>query len=507
MTESAGPNFGRRLAGGALINALGTAGRVLHPLHLVVITRLYGPSAVGVYVVLNVFLEMAKTTTVSGLADATMVYLSKNPHDRQYQARILGSALWTALAISAVIVVGGWLGGIELLGASLPDRPQIRPALYQLIWVVPFSLLPQIALAATQAQLLMRWSTAVNGFLYPGLLIVTAVGFHRVRPDVTGLVWSLATSVVLTGFAALWILLKFYSAAELRAMMARPQWHGPTLKFAIPQNLNMTFTVFTTNVDILMLAAYGVSDARIAFYSIGASIIRNLRQVRIALTRAYAPLVVRLHAAGDHRGLAESYSMISRWSMSIGFPIALALVAVHEDVLRLFDESFGQDTTFMLVLLIFPIASMVFGAAATLLVMTGHTRLNLFNSLMSAALNIGLNAWLIPKYGLVGAAAATSVTLVVTATVINLQVFSLERVHLIGRRIYRPLLAVGPAAAALLFARLQGYNDATPGRLATAAVVVVLFYLTYAAIGFDPEDRQVLGRQRPASEPSTPTGD
>ncbi len=104
---SSPPSYARRLAGGALMSALGTVGKVLFPLHFIVATRLYGPSAVGIFLLLNVFLEMAKTTTVSGLADATMVYLSKKPDDRQYQAQILGSALWMALGISALIMAAG----------------------------------------------------------------------------------------------------------------------------------------------------------------------------------------------------------------------------------------------------------------------------------------------------------------------------------------------------------------------------------------------------------------
>jgi O-antigen/teichoic acid export membrane protein len=58
------------------------------------------------------------------------------------------------------------------------------------------------------------------------------------------------------------------------------------------------------------------------------------------------------------------------------------------------------------------LVSVLFGPASDLLLMTGHHRLLGKVNLVCALLNIALNLVLIPPFGIVGAATATSIALV-----------------------------------------------------------------------------------------------
>ena len=59
------------------------------------------------------------------------------------------------------------------------------------------------------------------------------------------------------------------------------------------------------------------------------------------------------------------------------------------------------------------LVSICVGHSGQLLVMSGHTKLTLANNASAAILNVIINAFLIPKYGIVGAAAATTIAITI----------------------------------------------------------------------------------------------
>ena len=92
--------------------------------------------------------------------------------------------------------------------------------------------------------------------------------------------------------------------------------------------------------------------------------------------------------------------------------IVLALGLLGPWALTLFGPEFGSGYLPMMMLAMARLVSVLFGPASDLLLMTGHHRLLGKVNLMCALLNIVLNLVLIPPFGIVGAAAATSVALV-----------------------------------------------------------------------------------------------
>ena len=96
------------------------------------------------------------------------------------------------------------------------------------------------------------------------------------------------TSVALT-CVALYVFQRHFSFRKLFRQIRRFRFFPPLVRFAVPQNLNMTFNSFINNLDVMMLSYFGVSPELIGFYGMGAQIAINLRQVRLVFSGAYAP--------------------------------------------------------------------------------------------------------------------------------------------------------------------------------------------------------------------------
>jgi len=150
-------------------------------------------------------------------------------------------------------------------------------------------------------------------------------------------------------------------------------------------------------------------------------------------------------------------------------------------------REFAEARWALIVLAVAQLVNAGVGAVGFLLQMTGKQDWFLVNNLTTAAMNIGLNVWLIPRWGIVGAAAATGISLAVNNLMGLVQVWLFHRLQPWNRRYVRILVAGGGAAAVGVF--LPEGLFPWPASLAAMAA-------TYGALllvqGLDPDDRMIL---------------
>ena len=113
-----------------------------------------------------------------------------------------------------------------------------------------------------------------------------------------------------------------------------------------------------------------------------------------------------------YQRIEENFGVVARWTLTIAIPMLVVMLGLRREVLLVFHPSFTDDASFMILLAVQPLIGCWIGLAGNIVVMTGHSRWNLFNSLLVGASNAALNALWIPRYGLWGAALATAVAAV-----------------------------------------------------------------------------------------------
>jgi len=73
------------------------------------------------------------------------------------------------------------------------------------------------------------------------------------------------TNIALTCIA-LYVFQRHFSFRKLFRQIRHFRFFPPLVRFAVPQNLNMTFNSFINNLDVMMLSYFGVSPELIGFY-------------------------------------------------------------------------------------------------------------------------------------------------------------------------------------------------------------------------------------------------
>lgn len=506
----------RKVARGAAVNVLGTVAKSLHPLFLILATRLFGPEVVGLYLVATAMLRFVTGFATAGYRGGIVMMGGRHAHtdDEAGQQRLYGAfanALVITLAVTAAVIAAAVLAGpaalrlynAEFAAAGLAD------AVVLLTFALPFMAITELTVAATRALLIMRYDTIIIGFLRPALLVVCALVAWAVRDDLIGLVSALVATEVMLAVVASVVFTRHFSVGRLVGAIVHFRFDRELTSFAIPQSLNMTLSYFMSDIDLLMLGLFKVSPGTVALYGIAAQIVRNIRQIKLAFSGIFAPLIARLHAAGRIDELEERFMVVSRWAITYAIPVAFVVLSLRRELLALFHPDLGgglpSDTRFMVILTVVPLLSCAFGLAGNIVVMTGHSRWNLFNSLVVGGANVGLNWVLIPRMGVTGAALASVIAAAAVTVLQIVEARMLVGVRLRLRLLAKPLIAGALGTVALLAVwALAGAETAVAGRVGAVVVSVAVFAVALRAFGIDPRDRAVLpfGRGR-----STQSGD
>lgn len=489
------PNLSKTIAAGAMVNALGTIGKGLTPLFFILMTRMYGPSIMGTYLQIFVMINMAVTLTSSGINDGILMFSSRHHDDVEKNGdsqlyKILSNGFVISLFISAVVIVLANTGGSALLFENY-RQPDILRSVRYLAWSLPFVIIPVIVVSATKALIIMKWDAIILGFFKPFFLLFFSLCFYFIDPTLDGLLNSyLLTHILLTAIS-IFVFGKYFSFPKLFKEILHFKPSKPLIFFAIPQNLNMTFNTFITNLDIVMLGYFGFRPEVIGFYGMGAQIVRNIRQIKLTFSGAYAPVIARLYKRGDQEGMNHSFSSVSRWTATIALPVILVVILFKEELIRIFHSSFTADTTFMLLLVVPPLLSCTFGLAGNIVVMTGHSLWNLINSLTVTFINVSLNYVLIPQFGIMGAAVATAAASAIISAMQMVEAHLLVGTHILIRKIYKPFLAIIPGAvgAGILIMLFEGAS--IPAKTTFVIASLACYALILYFLKLEDEDKKI----------------
>ncbi|MEM7436508.1 MAG: lipopolysaccharide biosynthesis protein [Myxococcota bacterium] len=500
--------YGQALLRGTLVNALGLLAKLLYPLLIFVLTRLFGADLMGHYFIGLAIIELGTGAVTAGWATATTVRVSPHAeaaHGNEDANAAMNATLGRTLtySLATAIVFGLLVQGLAswAIHHYFTKHTELLPGIYFVGWAMVPTAFANIIGAASKAHLTMVWDAALGG-ARPLLLLTTSVLVYFLGGGLTGLLASYFFSMVALALLSLVPFVRYFNWREVLRNV-RPVWDRDLIHFAVPHALTHTLTLYITRLDTIMLGALGVEPASLAWYATASYLTSNLQQVRIVFSTALAPVVARHHHRGEREELTELLTRTTRWVSSLLPLLALTLVILRRDILGLVDESYAKDgDLFILVLLIPASVSCAFGLAGNFITYTGHTRVNLMNGLLIGALNTGLNLLWIPKYGLIGAASATAVSAAIVGVLQLIELRYLENVSIRARDAWMPYAgaAVGAAILGLL------WDPAALGHFGLRlglAVAVLLAYGVGLWIAGHPEVRTWAARD--AAAPALPS--
>ena len=227
--------------------------------------------------------------------------------------------------------------------------------------------------------------------------------------------------------------------------------------------------------DILMIGGIKtITD--VGLYSAARSLAFYISFPLGALLLIYMPVISGLYGGGKIDEMKRTFSILTKWLCYFTFPFFLILFLYSETITRsLFGSSYLFASATLRVLSIGFIISNFLGPNGATLIAIGKSRFIMFATLASAILNIGMNAALIPPFGIEGAAIA-SVVAVVSINVIKCWLLhSINGAHPLSWNLIKPTL-VSLIIISLIYIILQNFLTVY---LWMIPFLLVFYYLIY----------------------------
>ena len=417
LTQNAAGSFGLRIAsvGLAFITS-------------VLLARLFGPEGYGVYAYALAWILVLQIPAGLGMK-SLLVREVASYHARSEWGLMSGLLRWANRAVFVVSI------GIALIAAVIVwflggENNSQMLAVFGLALIS----LPWLSLTIVRQSTLQGLHRVVFGqfpetFIQPAVFIILLGGAYLVFKDNLSVTGAMGIRVLSIGVA-------FFVGAELlrRNLPQTIQKVSPDYQIKIwarsilPFMLISCMYVINNRTDALMLGAMQGPEA-VGLYVVASRGAELISFILLAVNQAIGPAIAKLYVEGDIRRLQNLITKSSRVIFLISLPIALGLILFGHWFLLLFGSEFAEGRAALTFLSIGQLVNAGMGSVGYLLNMTGHERDTAIGIGASAMLNIILNALLIPKFGLEGAASATAVSTILWN--ILLMVFVYKRLKFI----------------------------------------------------------------------------
>jgi O-antigen/teichoic acid export membrane protein len=230
----------------------------------------------------------------------------------------------------------------------------------------------------------------------------------------------LAAGFVVTGALAVSIYTVFLvRTIRQQGLLERFSWPGLEMPgrevfgFTVPLLASDLLYIVMNTSDVLLLGHYRGTEA------VGSlRVILPAAQVNMivmgSFTLLFTPVAARLFARGDLKGISHLYWQTAAWIAVLSFPVfALTFSLSQPLTIALFGERYESSATYLTLLALAYYFNAALGFNGLTLKVFGKVRFVVLISVAAALTNLALNFLLIPLYGALGAAIATSSTLIV----------------------------------------------------------------------------------------------
>lgn len=468
-------------------------GRFMGYLVYLILGRLYGPAAVGLYGLGIAAVQFANILSQFGMENGVVRWVSHHAA-RGDTARVRGTVLQVigiSLGLSLVLSAGMFFGAGT--AAQFFDDPERVEAAWRAFSVsLPFFTLMTIMLWATQGFQTVTYAAITQQIFRPTLNVLLLVVFYLLGAQVFGAIAAYVISMFVGAVLALYYLRRLFPPLFDRKV--RPRYETRAL-FAV--SIPMSVTTLTQYVNswapLWVLGLYAPLGP-VGIFQLAIRTAALAAVVRFAFGGIFSPIISNFYSRGALDELGRLYKDVSRWIFTGGVAFFGIICLLARDVLVLSGSEFAAGFMALIVMAAAQLFSTSVGPTPRMLAMTNNQNLVMIATVISAVAAVAAGFALIPPFGLMGAAYAAAIAIVVE----NLGTLLAVRWRLgfwpYGPAYLKPIAAgLGAAGAAYLLGQVLSL----PTGLISIAVLTPVFGLGFVALlflfGLSASDREFLG--------------
>ena len=381
-------------------------------LYKLMIARYLGPGAYGQLTIGITILTLSTAFTMVGLPAGLSRFISYYFVQKKFSETkaVVIVGLLTVLPISLLFSFMIQLSA-PYIAAHVFHNPPVTKILRIFGWIIPLYALVQLGKTILQGFKRIGHRIIVESFGEHALRFVLAAAVVLIGKGIYGLAIAYLAGMVFALFIALYLVQKVMKKVKQVKIFPLTVVAKELFIFSLPLAFSsIVFSVMKWS-DTLMLG-YFKDAVQVGLYNVALPLSTILAMSYSAFRNLTLPVMTEFYAKKKIEEVRTSFMAISRWIFLTTFPVFLLMILFPGEIIAIF---FGnQYRTAGLPLIILTVG--VFINAATGLVAEtlqtfGRTKTIFWCALFGTVLNVILNYFFIPIWGMAGAAIATSTSI------------------------------------------------------------------------------------------------
>jgi len=410
LGQSTPVDHGAELKRGAWTNLIAMFASNFRGIFTFLVARLLGPAALGIFSVAWATTDLVSKIGIFGLDDTIITFIARAEAagDRARSRALFRLAVFLVVLQCAILAVIS-ITVVRLFGNRVGLDPQMMAALSVMLCAMPVVALYRINTAVSRGMKVMRhdiFSRGITETIVTTLAFLAAlwVGLKTFAPEIAVIVGMGASGGVALFLASS----LFRSAPQRPAALSCRKESRRLLAYAAPICAYDFLNAVIVRLDVVMLGCFvgrapGVTLTTLGIYGAAVEVAGGLRKINQAFNPIFAPIVAGLTVDGNQEHAAVAFSRVSQWMLWILLPIVAVMAFAGSVILGIYGPAFRQGGMWLGIVAT-ACATNAFVSLAETVIMVQRPRLNLLNSIITCAIAVAANFWLISRFGVTGAA-------------------------------------------------------------------------------------------------------
>ena len=380
-----------------------------------IITRTMPLESVGLYYLGITVIEFSRMLSIMGL-DTGLLKFASIAHGKKDLKQMSGyvNAAFKIAIPSAFIISLVLFFFSHSISVRLFHNPDLSKIIKALAVTIPFTIATAICIHATQACKKIQYRVYVKNIGEPLIRLAFLSVFIFIGYRLMGLLAAYIISVVLSLLLGLYFLNKKLPFSTKGTITYSQMFE--LLRFSLTLIFSRFIQALMGTVDTFMIG-YFMAIGNVGIYNIALNLAGIGTMFLSSFNQIFAPLMSELVIKGDFERIKRNYQIVTKLVFFFSLPIYLIMIAFPREILMFFGADYAFGANCLVIIAAGQIVNSATGSVAVVLAMSGKHVIYLYSNIGMLVLNVILNYFLIPIYGISGAAVATFATVALSNSI------------------------------------------------------------------------------------------
>ncbi|MGB2728537.1 MAG: flippase [Halobacteriota archaeon] len=401
---------------------LGFVGRVI-------LVRFTTQTEYGIYCLALVVISIFATISTLGLSEGSTRYIAyfRGKNEEGKVRGVISSSLKIAIIASISLAVISFFSS-DFISVSIFHTPALSTPLKIFSIAIPFTVLINVFIAIFRGFDRVDAKVYFQDILRNVLFLLFLIAVVLFGLSFLGVIYAYLASIAVTCIALVIYMLNKSPLSVGKNSVTNPMTKD-LLIFSAPLLAVSMLLMMMSWTDTLMLGYFKTPDV-VGLYNAALPLAHLLPVVLLSMNFIYVPIVSQLYSKNLIEEMKRNFAVLTKWIFLLTLPLFFVLVLFPDVVLNLlFGSRYIGASLALQILAIAFFCNAALGFPYSTLIVIGKSKFLMYVFLISAIINIILNIVLIPPMGIVGAAIASALSVVVGKILNTTKLYKISTIH------------------------------------------------------------------------------